>query len=138
MVYTIRNIYRNAPGIQLFLLADKDDFHEAGLDFYRLKLKLRTYYVKRGKLDVFFSGSYTRIGNELRIIPNLNIRKHTKANIISVEEVVEENKMYGQYTKEQTRELWINLDKKPEEDMLIYIEFGNLYASDVLNIDKVY
>lgn len=138
MVYTIRNIYRNAPGIQLFLLADKDDFHEAGLDFYRLKLKLRTYYVKRGKLDVFFSGSYTRIGNELRIIPNLNIRKHTKANIISVEEIVEENKMYGQYTKEQTRELWINLDKKPEEDMLIYIEFGNLYASDVLNIDKVY
>lgn len=138
MVYTIRNIYRNAPGIQLFLLADKDDFHEAGLDFYRLKLKLRTYYVKRGKLDVFFSGSYTRIGNELRIIPNLNIRKHTKANIISVEEVVEDNKMYGQYTKEQTRELWINLDKKPEEDMLIYIEFGNLYASDVLNIDKVY
>lgn len=138
MVYTIRNIYRNAPGIQLFLLADKDDFHEAGLDFYRLKLKLRTYYVKRGKLDVFFSGSYTRIENELRIIPNLNIRKHTKANIISVEEVVEENKMYGQYTKEQTRELWINLDKKPEEDMLIYIEFGNLYASDVLNIDKVY
>lgn len=138
MVYTIRNIYRNAPGIQLFLLADKDDFHEAGLDFYRLKLKLRTYYVKRGKLDVFFSGSYTRIGNELRIIPNLNIRKHTKANIISVEEVVEENKMYGQYTKEQTRELWINLDKRPEEDMLIYIEFGNLYASDVLNIDKVY
>ena len=99
MVYTIRNIYRNAPGIQLFLLADKDDFHEAGLDFYRLKLKLRTYYVKRGKLDVFFSGSYTRIGNELRIIPNLNIRKHTKANIISVEEIVEENKMYGQYTK---------------------------------------
>lgn len=138
MVYTIRNIYRNAPGIQLFLLADKDDFHEAGLDFYRLKLKLRTYYVKRGKLDVFFSGSYTRIGNELRIIPNLNIRKHTKANIISVEEIVEENKMYGQYTKEQTRELWINLDKKPEEDMLIYIEFGNLYASEVLNIDKVY
>lgn len=138
MFYTIRNIYRNAPGIQLFLLADKDDFHEAGLDFYRLKLKLRTYYVKRGKLDVFFSGSYTRIGNELRIIPNLNIRKHTKANIISVEEVVEENKMYGQYTKEQTRELWINLDKRPEEDMLIYIEFGNLYASDVLNIDKVY
>ena len=138
MVYTIRNIYRNAPGIQLFLLADKDDFHEAGLDFYRLKLKLRTYYVKRGKLDVFFSGSYTRIENELRIIPNLNIRKHTKANIISVEEVVEENKMYGQYTKEQTRELWINLDKRPEEDMLIYIEFGNLYASDVLNIDKVY
>lgn len=138
MVYTIRNIYRNAPGIQLFLLADKDDFHEAGLDFYRLKLKLRTYYVKRGKLDVFFSGSYTRIENELRIIPNLNIRKHTKANIISVEEIVEENKMYGQYTKEQTRELWINLDKKPEEDMLIYIEFGNLYASDVLNIDKVY
>lgn len=138
MFYTIRNIYRNAPGIQLFLLADKDDFHEAGLDFYRLKLKLRTYYVKRGKLDVFFSGSYTRIENELRIIPNLNIRKHTKANIISVEEVVEENKTYGQYTKEQTRELWINLDKKPEEDMLIYIEFGNLYASDVLNIDKVY
>lgn len=138
MVYTIRNIYRNAPGIQLFLLADKDDFHEAGLDFYRLKLKLRTYYVKRGKLDVFFSGSYTRIENELRIIPNLNIRKHTKANIISVEEVVEENKMYGQYTKEQTRELWINLDKRPEEDMLIYIEFGNLYASEVLNIDKVY
>lgn len=138
MVYTIRNIYRNAPGIQLFLLADKDDFHEAGLDFYRLKLKLRTYYVKRGKLDVFFSGSYTRIGNELRIIPNLNIRKHTKANIISVEEIVEENKMYGQYTKEQTRELWINLDKRPEEDMLIYIEFGNLYASDVLNIDKIY
>ena len=138
MFYTIRNIYRNAPGIQLFLLADKEDFHKAGLDFYRLKLKLRTYYVKRGKLDVFFSGSYTRIENEFRIIPNLNIRKHTKANIISVEEVVEENKTYGQYTKEQTRELWINLDKKPEEDMFIYIEFGNLYASDVLNIDKVY
>ena len=73
MYYFIRNIYRNAPGIQLFLLADKDDFQEVSLNDYKLKLKLRTYYVKRGQLEIFFSGSYTRIENELRVIPDLNI-----------------------------------------------------------------